>query len=186
MTAPHDASPPPPSAMARQVKGYEELLLDALPQFPMLARCHQAWLAAHRGAKLPAVIEVDTLPAEVLPYTMLLDYLPEQRDVRVRLAGNYVGERTSADLGGRRLGNFFNAHDAAIVFASMEQVAAKRQASLARRSYVLLDGSQLSYVRLILPLSQDGQTVSGFFKTIEPASLNREPIPEKTVAPASS
>lgn len=178
MTEPHDASPPPPpsAAVAGQVKGYEELPLTALPQFPMLARCHQAWLAAHRGDRLPAAIEMDTLPAEVLPYTMLLDYLPAQRDVRVRLAGNYVGERTSADDGGRRLGNFFNAHDAAIVFASMEQVAGRRQASLARRAYVLLDGSQLSYVRLILPLSLDGQTVTGFFKTIEPDSLVREPV----------
>lgn len=176
MTDPHDAAPPPPAAMARQVKGYEELPLAALSQFPMLARCHQAWLSAQRDGALPAVIEVEALPPEVLPYTMLLDYLPEQRDVRVRLAGNYVGERTSADLGGRRLGNFFNAHDAAIVFASMEQVAATRQASLARRDYVLLDGSQLSYVRLILPLSQDGHSVSGFFKTIEPDSLVRAPV----------
>lgn len=177
MTDPHDAAPPPPSpAVAGQVKGYEELPLTALAQFPMLARCHQAWLAAHRGDKLPAAIEVDTLPAEVLPYTMLLDYLPAQRDVRVRLAGNYVGERTSAEDGGRRLGNFFNAHDAAIVFASMEQVAGRRQASLARRDYVLLDGSQLSYVRLILPLSLDGHTVTGFFKTIEPDSLVRAPV----------
>lgn len=172
----HDASPLPPATVAGQVKEYEELPLTALSQFPMLARCHQAWLAAHRGAKLPAAIEVETLPAEVLPYTMLLDYLPEQRDVRVRLAGNFVGERTSADDGGRRLGNFFNAHDAAIVFASMEQVAGRRQASLARRAYVLLDGSQLGYVRLILPLSLDGQTVTGFFKTIEPESLIRAPV----------
>lgn len=183
MTEPHDAAPSlPPGAVAGQVKGYEELPLTALPQFPMLARCHQAWLAAHRGEKLPAAIEADALPAEVLPYTMLLDYLPEQRDVRVRLAGNYVGERTSADDGGRRLGNFFNAHDAAIVFASMEQVATRRQASLARRDYVLLDGSQLGYVRLILPLSLDGRTVTGFFKTIEPDSLIRAPVAETNAA----
>ncbi len=157
------------------VKGYEELALTELPHYPMLAQCHAAWQAAHRGATLPAVIEPEALPSEVLPYTMLLDYLPEERDVRVRLAGNYVGERTSADLGGRRLANFFNAHDAAIVFASMEQVANRREASLARRSYVSLEGNQLSYVRLILPLSLDGATVTGFFKTIEPASLSREP-----------
>lgn len=165
-----------PAATGLNVKGYEELALSELPQYPLLAQCHAAWLAAHRGGKLPAVIEVDGLPAEVLPYTMLLDYLPEERDVRVRLAGNYVGERTSADLGGRRLANFFNPHDAGIVFASMEQVAQLRLASLARRSYVSLEGNQLSYVRLILPLSLDGITVTGFFKTIEPATLvNRPP-----------
>jgi hypothetical protein len=171
----NDMPPVNPSATALAVKGYQELPLADLVQYPMLARCHQAWRDAHRGTHLPAVIDIEALPGEVLPYTMLLDYLPEQRDVRVRLAGNYVGERTSADLGGRRLSNFFNAHDAAIVFASMAQVAQNRQASLARRSYVSLEGNQLSYVRLILPLSLDGETVTGFFKTIEPASLATQP-----------
>jgi hypothetical protein len=171
----NDAGRMHPAATGLNVKGYEELALAELPHYPLLAQCHAAWLAAQRDAKLPAVIEPEALPAGVLPYTMLLDYLPEERDVRVRLAGNYVGERTSADLGGRRLANFFNPHDAAIVFASMEQVAQLRQASLARRSYVSLEGNQLSYVRLILPLSLDGATVTGFFKTIEPATLVRQP-----------
>ncbi|MEK9969751.1 MAG: PAS domain-containing protein [Ferrovibrio sp.] len=164
-----------PAATGLNVKGYEELALAELPQYPLLTQCHDAWLAAHRDQKLPAVIGPDALPAGVLPYTMLLDYLPEQRDVRVRLAGNYVGERTSGDLGGRRLANFFNPHDADIVFASMEQVAQLRRASLARRSYVSLEGNQLSYVRLILPLSLDGTIVTGFFKTIEPATLVNQP-----------
>ena len=172
---PNNTQPPHPLAAELQVRGYEELPLTTLAEYPMLAHCHRAWLAGHRGDRLPAVIDADALPAEVLPYTMLLDYLPAQRDVRVRLAGNYVGERTSADLGGRRLANFFNAHDAAIVFASMEHVAMTRQASLARRSYVSLEGNQLSYVRLILPLSVDGETVTGFFKTIEPATLSSRP-----------
>jgi len=170
----NDAGTMHPAATGLNVKGYKELALTELPQYPLLAQCHAAWLAAHHGTKLPAVIEPEALPSGVLPYTMLLDYLPEERDVRVRLAGNYVGERTSADLGGRRLANFFNAHDAAIVFASMAQVAKLQQASLAQRSYVSLEGNQLSYVRLILPLSLDGVTVTGFFKTIEPATLVRQ------------
>ena len=168
------------AGQALALRGYQELPLEQLADFPFLQACHQAWLDAHRlapgngGAALPALIEVDNLPGEVMPYTMLLDYLPEQRDVRVRLAGNYVGERTNADMGGRRLGNFFSPEDAAIVFASMEQVAGSRQPSLARRSYVALDGVHFSYVRLILPLSLNGETVTGFFKTIEPATLSRQ------------
>lgn len=157
------------------VKGYEELPLADISHYPMLAACHAAWSAAHSEGRLPATLEPAGLPGEVMPYTMLLDYLPEKRDVRVRLAGQYVGERTSADNGGRQLTSFFNAHDAEIVYASMEQVARAGQASLARRSYVSLDGSALSYVRLILPLSLDGKTVTGFFKTIEPATLVSEP-----------
>jgi len=164
-------TPENPRADPLQIEGYEELPLARIVDFPMLASCHAAWLAAGTGNSLPAAINVETLPRDVLPYVMLLDYLPEQRDVRVRLAGIYVGERTSRDEGGQRLGNFFNTHDAEIVFRSMEQVATTRQPSLARRSYVTLEGRQFSYVRLILPLSLDGAAVTGFFKTIEPGTL---------------
>lgn len=154
-----------------RVKGYEEIPLTEIGRYPMLAACHAAWLAAHHGNALPAAIEIEAVPREVIPYTMLLDYLPDQRDVRVRIAGNYVGERTTADMGGKRLHNFFNEHDAAIVYASMEQVANARQPSIARRSYVSLEGKFFSYVRLIMPLSLDGVAVTGFFKTIEPDTL---------------
>lgn len=173
-----DPAPPADAGLLTQplaVKGYEELPLADIAQYPMLAACHAAWSAARSAGRLPATLEPAGLPGEVMPYTMLLDYVPELRTVRVRLAGQYVGERTSAENGGRHLTSFFNAHDAGIVYASMEQVARAGEASLARRSYVSLDGSELSYVRLILPLSLDGRTVTGFFKTIEPATLVRQP-----------
>lgn len=180
MTSPQtgDSAPDQDAGVMLQplsVKGYEELPLADIGQYPLLAVCHAAWCAARSEGRLPATVEPAVLPGEVMPYTMLLDYVPEKRDVRVRLAGQYVGERTSAENGGRHLTNFFNAHDADIVYASMEQVALTGQASLARRSYVSLEGSQLSYVRLILPLSLDGKTVTGFFKTIEPATLVKQP-----------
>ncbi len=156
------------------LRGYEELPLENLRDFPALQACHQAWLAARSDGRLPAVIEVETLPPEVMPYTMLLDYLPGEADVRVRIAGLYVGERSHQAGGGQRLRNFFSEEDARIVFASMRKVAETRQPSLARRSYVALNGTQYTYVRLIMPLSLDGSTVTGFFKTIEPETLHMQ------------
>lgn len=157
-----------------EVDGYTELPMTEIQKYPMLEKCHRAWMEAHRNGQLPATIDPAVLPSEVIPYLMLLDYLPEQQDVRVRLAGNYVGERTSDEMGGRRLRNFFNERDAKIVFASMERVAVSRQPSLAHRSYVSIDGKSMSYVRLIMPMSIDGMRVSGFFKTIEPDTLQSE------------
>lgn len=153
------------------LRGYQELPLQALKDYPALTVCYQAWVAAQSGRNLPAVIEVESLPPEVMPYTMLLDYLPDEADVRVRIAGLYVGERSNEAGGGKRLRNFFSEDDARIVFESMRRVAETRLPSLARRSYVALNGTQYTYVRLILPLSVDGSTVSGFFKTIEPETL---------------
>lgn len=164
-----------PAAQPLQIKGYEELPLERIADYPGLAQCHAAWRAAQVGGKLPATIAVEALPKDVLPYVMLLDYEPERRDVRVRLAGNFVGERTSGEEGGRRLRNFFSAQDAEIVFRSLEHVAALARPSLAKRDYVTLEGRPVRYVRLILPLSLDGKTVTGFFKTIEPATLEAMP-----------
>jgi hypothetical protein len=153
---------------------YEELALSELARFPVLAQCHAAWLAAGKGGRLPASIDLACIPPETLPYTMLLDYLPAAGDVRVRIAGTYVGEHSTFRDSGRGLRGFFNETDAAIVYESLVRIAAAKTPSLARRDYVTIEGSRYSYTRLIMPLAADGQTVSGFFKTIEPASLHIE------------
>lgn len=161
--------------MPISVDGYEEIPLSEIGRYPALAACHDAWQAAHADGAMPSALGIDTVPESVLPYTMLLDYMPEIRDVEVRIAGNYVGERTSEEFGGRRLSNFFDSRDAEIVFMSMETVAKTRTPSIAKRSYVSLEQRYFEYVRLILPISADGETVTGFFKTIEPDTLLTHP-----------
>ncbi len=111
------------------------------------------------------------VPAEALPYTMLLDYLPVRGDVRVRIAGNYVGERAHFGESGQGLRGFFSETDATVVYDSLVRIADAREPSLARRDYVSIEGRSYSYTRLILPLAADGGRVSGFFKTIEPTTL---------------
>jgi len=153
------------------IRGYQELGLENLSDYPALDACFKTWSLARNGECLPVFVDIEAVPDSVLPYVMLLDYLPLDRDVEVRLSGTYVGERTRESKEGRRLKDFFNEHDSEVVFVSMQKVADTRTPSLARRSYVSLEGRYLEYVRLILPLSADGITVTGFFKTIEPNSL---------------
>jgi hypothetical protein len=152
-------------------RGYEELALESLKDYPDLTECYRAWLQAKRGDFAPTGIDLDMIPRSVWPYVMLLDYLPEERDVSVRIAGNYVGERTSSNGDGRRLRNYFSEADARTVFDSLRAVADSCEPSLARRSYVSIEGREYHYVRIILPLSVDGRRVTGFFKTIEPDTL---------------
>lgn len=153
---------------------YQELALSELANCPILAQCHGTWLAAGKAGRLPASLDLSGIPTEALPYTMLLDYLPAAGDVRVRIAGTHVGEHSSFRDSGRGLRGFFNETDAGIVFESLVRIADAKQPSLARRDYVQIDGRRYSYTRLIMPLAADGATVSGFFKTIEPASLHIE------------
>lgn len=153
------------------VRGYEELPLDELDDYPKLKACHEAWLEGKQGAVAPDTLGFDEVPRAVWPYLMLLDYLPYSEDVTVRLAGTYVGERSSSQDEGRGLRSYFSEEDAATVFESLKHVAETCQPSLARRSYVSIEGREYHYVRIILPLSADGKGVTGFFKTIEPDTL---------------
>ena len=57
------------------------------------------------------------------------------------------------------------------MFDGLARAADTRAPTLARRDYVAIDGRHCRYVRLILPLASDGKTVDGFFKTVEPSTL---------------
>ncbi|MBN9498592.1 MAG: hypothetical protein J0H39_17710 [Alphaproteobacteria bacterium] len=150
---------------------HRDLDLAELGSYPALAECVRLWRQACRDGELPAALPAEDVPAAVKPYTMLLDYLPERRDARVRMVGNYVGERADFETVGRNLRGYFNDEDAQIVYAGLERAATTREPSLARRDYVTIEGKRFRYVRLILPLASDGRNVDGFFKTIEPSTL---------------
>ncbi len=150
---------------------HRDLDLADLGSYPALAECVRIWRRACRDGELPAALPAEDVPEAVIPYTMLLDYLPERRDARVRIVGNYVGERADFETIGRHLRGYFNEVDAQIVYAGLARAAATREPSLARRDYVSIEGKRFRYVRLILPLASDGRNVDGFFKTIEPSTL---------------
>jgi hypothetical protein len=150
---------------------HRDLDLAALDSYPALAECVRIWRNACRDGELPAALPADEVPEAVKPFTMLLDYLPERRDARVRMVGHYVGERADFETIGRNLRGYFNDEDAQIVYAGLERAATTRGPSLAKRDYVSIEGKRFRYVRLILPLASDGRNVDGFFKTIEPLTL---------------
>jgi len=150
----------------------EELDLNTIADFPLLATCLTLWKENCVDGKLPAHLNVERVPEEVLGYTMLLDFIPEERDALVRIVGNYVGERATFRAAGMTVRGFFDERDAQIVNDALCKVAASRVPSLARRTHVVIHGEQASYVRLILPLSNNGRIVTGFFKAIEPSSLS--------------
>lgn len=168
------AAPAPAAARPNQPSTQQELALEEIGAYPMLATCLKAWEAARSGDTLPASLEVGDVPEEVLDYTMLIDYLPAERDAAVRMVGNFIGEKAAFQAHGMTVRAFFEERDAEIVTESFRAIAENRAPSLARRSYVPISGENMSYVRLILPLSANGETVTGFFKTIEPATLTED------------
>jgi hypothetical protein len=115
------------------------------------------------------------LPREVLPTVMMLDLerSPEPGALRVRLAGTEVCAKHGSELKGKTTDDFFAPEDAGQVVESALETARTGRPSLARRSYVSLNGRIWRYVRLIMPLSRQGGPVDSFFKVADPRTMGQ-------------
>lgn len=153
---------------------HRDLPMSDLAAYPLLGQATVLWRTEFDAAgRLPTRLDPLTLPRDLLPYVMLLDLEqagPRAR-LRIRLAGTEVCAKHGREMKGLTTDDFFHADDADAVVTAALTVAATRQPSLARRSYITINDRVWSYVRLILPLSRDGETVDGFFKVADPASM---------------
>ena len=152
---------------------HEELSLSDLESYPLLAACHRVWHASGDAGALPNRIDPLDLPREVLPTVMMLDLEAddESAQLRVRLAGTEVCAKHGGELKGKTTDDFFKPEDASAVVSSALAIARSRTPSLARRSYVSLNRRNWRYVRLIMPLSRNGERVDSFFKVADPGSM---------------
>lgn len=171
---PSDMSPAASESLVSWIPSkHEELALADLVRYPHLDAIHGLWSRASSDGCLPAKLSPHDLPRAALPNVMLLD-LEEaggQPLLRIRLAGTYVCDIYGGELKGRTTGEFFQPKDARLVVDAALAVAESRTPSLARRSYVSLNDTYWRYVRLILPLSRDGERVDSFFKVAAPESM---------------
>lgn len=153
---------------------HAELPLSALADYPLLDAVVRCWEDGRQAiGYLPPRLDPLVLPREILPYVMLLDLETDHIRplLRIRLAGTEVCAKHGREMRGLTTDDFFHADDAMAVVQAAQNVARTRQPSLARRSYITIHDRSWSYVRLILPLSRDGQTVDSFFKVADPASM---------------
>jgi len=152
----------------------QSLPISTMVDYPDLAALHRVWLEARdaAGARWPARLDMIEIPTRLLPYVMILDLERDPRPLlRVRLAGTYVCDKYGRELKGHTTDDFFAPQDARNVVESALRSAESSEPDLARREYITLNGGLWRYVRLILPLSRNGQSVDSFFKVLDPASL---------------
>jgi hypothetical protein len=155
---------------AHTIRAHREIPLTEIGRFPDLAAALQSWQQSV-GTRAPRQVDPLALPKALLPYVMLLDLEEAPARLRVRLAGTYICDKYGSELRGATTDDFFAPADAQQVVASALTVAKFGIPSLAQRDYVTLDGGLWSYVRLIAPLSRDGCKIDGFFKVLDPATL---------------
>ena len=149
---------------------HDELPLDELSAYADLQRVHDVWCElTEKKGRLPAQLDPTTVPVALLPYMMVLEV--EEGCLRVRLAGTRVCEEHGGEMRGRTTDDFFKPEDGKKVLEAGLRVAETGTPSLARKSYIAINGRRWSYVRMILPLSSDGVKRDRLFKLLDPATL---------------
>lgn len=147
----NDSPPPPLSAK-------ERILLD-----PRIRKVHDYWMAKHRGSRLPSRGELDPVDlSDCLGGLMLLDIVGVGggQDFAVRLAGQQVEEAFGRALRGKKLLEVFKDMADTDCFRRFRLAAITGEADFRSADLAGLGRPFIHYDRAMLPLSEDGNTVT--------------------------
>ena len=150
---------------------HKDIPIDRIGEFSVLDSVHSVWMEKSTNG-LPQDLEPLELPTFALPNVMLIDLERHPRNARIRLAGTLPCRLYGGELKGRTVHDFFAAKDAEHVLGSLFAAADKGVPCLTQRSYVALANKHWAYTRLVLPLSEDGETVNRVFKVLEPNTFS--------------
>lgn len=150
---------------------------ESLPK--PLAQLYAYWQAKRGGQLMPSRADINPVEMQAfLPHTMLLDVLTDaQGDVRfrTRLIGTHVVSGFGSDFTGKYLDEIGlgDQHDR-LIEACLYTVQKRKPAYLAGKLIRQSPREHLSYQRLGVPLSTDGENVN---MILAAASVQRRPSP---------
>ncbi|HLZ67500.1 MAG TPA: PAS domain-containing protein [Aliidongia sp.] len=139
----------------------EAVELDtAANPYPDLQRVQAYWTEKRRDRFAPCRRDIDPIDlVEVLPRVMLVDIEREPLDFRYRLAGTGICTIHGTDPTGDRPRHLLPRAYGALIDAHYREALTRRAPMLHLIVLDTLDRSR-AYVRLLLPLSEDGERVT--------------------------
>jgi len=124
-----------------------------------LRKMHAYWLARGRGGLLPGRRDIDPLDFPwALGLVCLLDVEREPLRFRYRVDGTIIADRHGEDFTGRTTDEVQPDFYADMLHRHFSEVLQTRQPTL-YRIVIRQDGQTKTYLRLALPLADDGVTV---------------------------
>lgn len=140
---------------------------------PLLRSVHAYWDGKRQGRRMPARADLD--PAEIkplLPHLLLMDVLRDGSpdwplDFRYRLIGTFVDANMSARYTGIRMSALPHQRPPGRLWESLAAVVAAREPRVNRVPYIGPHRDFLSVVDIVLPLSDDDETVTMLFCAID-------------------
>ncbi len=126
----------------------------------ILSRLLRYWASKAAAARIPKRNDIDpTEIPEILPHLMIVDPA-EEGGFRCRLCGTAVAESYGRELRGKTFDEAFTAAGAARAAAHCRLVFTLRRPVVVHNTYANARGNPLVANRLLLPLADDGVTVT--------------------------
>lgn len=141
-----------------------------------MRRLYDYWKGQSHDGHPPRRADIDpSAMPDLLPNIFLVDIEEGPRRYRVRLAGSAVIECFGEDMTGRTVDTFDLGKDRSSILDHYEQVAKCGEPSYDRHQFWTdAYGQHLSYERLLLPLSSDGEHVDKLLGCIFQLPLEAE------------
>lgn len=146
----------------------EALSLDCLAAFPLLGELH-GWWARHLPAPRRPNLDPLNFPVPLLSRLVLID-VEGPGAFRTRLAGTDVCKDRGRELRGLLLEDIHQPEELESVAAPFRRVVETWRPDLRRRRYRTAALVDHCYVRLALPLSDNGHRVTGLLLASERVS----------------
>jgi len=125
-----------------------------------LQRLYDYWIEKRGDRSMPSRADLDPLDmGYMLGHLILIDVLRDPMRFRIRLHGTELARRAGYDLTGKMLDELPITEFRTLAVTSFTKVAETGQIHHAQRDRVL-DNRRYAYETLMLPLSNDGQTVN--------------------------
>jgi hypothetical protein len=137
-----------------------ELRLDDPELAPDLRQAFDYWQAKRGGRLAPSRADIDPIEiAPLLPRVMLVDVSADPVDFRFRLAGTGIFRIHGAELTNKRALELEPPAYAALIHRLYCE-ALTRRAPIAHRLLIECETRRSAYMRIMLPLSEDGAAIN--------------------------
>ena len=119
------------------------------------------WWRGHPNLPRRQDVSPFAFPTDVLPRVLLMDLEQPSGRLRIRLAGTAICEDQGWELSGRYVDEIYQPKDLEPIMRAVNGCIGSREPHFAERQFMARDGRLTKYRRLLLPLSDDGQQVTG-------------------------
>jgi len=131
-----------------------------LPDNPILQDLWSYWAARRGTRRMPCRADIDPMAIpHLLPHLLLIEMMEDSR-FRVRLAGTAIVESYGEELTGRFVDELFTPARRAVALRHYVLAFDSARPIAACNRYTNVRGTELAASRVILPLSEDGESVN--------------------------